>query len=443
VFTNKQIWALLIPLIVEQILNAMMGSMDTIMVSNVGAAAISAVSLVDSINVVAVLVFSAMATGGSIVCSQYVGAQKKKEATESAKQLLLTTVFFALLSMLVMILFRKPLMRLIFGKIEQDVMNDALVYLSITALSYPFLAIYNSCAALFRASGNSRLPMIISMISNVMNVAGNAFLIFVLRLGVAGAAAATLISRIFCAVMLLYYLRKPRQLIVIKDYFSIRPDWKKIYTIMSLGVPNGVENGMFQFGKLMIQSTVSTLGTVAIAAQAMTYLLEVNMSYAALGIGMGMSTIVGQCIGAGRVDEAKKYIRKLSVYGGISVMLTSGLLALLVEPITVIAGLEPEVAEMTIRLTRIVCAYKSVAWAASFMPGYGMRAAGDVKYSMIVASISMWVCRVAVAVVLVRFLGFGLLGIWIGMFTDWTVRGICFGLRYKSGKWAKKSVVSA
>ena len=174
-FTNRQIWALLIPLIVEQILNAMMGSMDTIMVSNVGAAAISAVSLVDSINVVAVLVFSAMATGGSIVCSQYVGAQKKEEATESAKQLLLTTVFFALLSMLVMILFRKPLMRLIFGKIEQDVMDDALVYLSITALSYPFLAIYNSCAALFRASGNSRLPMTISMISNVMNVAGNAF----------------------------------------------------------------------------------------------------------------------------------------------------------------------------------------------------------------------------------------------------------------------------
>ena len=442
-FTKKQIWALLIPLMMEQVLGALMGSMDTMMVSNVGSAAISAVSLVDSVNVVAVLVFTAMATGGTIVTSQYVGANDQKAAINSAEQFLLTTFSIAIVSTTLVILFREPLLRLVFGQIEQDVMANALVYLFITALSYPFLALYNSCAALFRASGNSRLPMIISVTANIMNVIGNALTIFVFGMGVAGAALSTLLSRGFSALVLLIYLRRPRQIIVVRDYLSIRPQWAMIKKIMSIGVPNGIENAMFQVGKLAIQSTVSTLGTVAIAAQAMTSVLEVNISYMALGIGLGMTTIVGQCVGAGRPDEAKKYVKLLSFYGEVSILICSVLIALAVKPITVIAGMEPEVAELTIKLTYLICAVKSVAWVVPFMPVNGMRAAGDVKYAMVVSGTVMWTCRVAVAVLCVRVLGLGLIGIWIGMFTDWFVRAIFMGHRFRSGKWLKKSIVSA
>lgn len=442
-FTKKQIWALLIPLMVEQVLGALMGSLDTLMVSNVGSAAISAVSLVDSVNVVAVLVFTAMAMGGSIVCSQYVGANMKKEAINAAEQFILTTFSIAVVSTTLVILFRAPLLRLVFGQIEQDVMENALTYLFITALSYPFLALYNSCAAIFRASGNSRLPMTVSVLANIMNVIGNAVTIFALGMGVAGAALATLLSRLFSAVVLLIYLRKPRQIIVIKNYLSIRPQWWMIKKIMSIGIPNGIENSMFQVGKLAIQSTVSTLGTVAMAAQAMTSVLEVNISYMALGIGFGMQTIVGQCIGAGRPDEAKRYVKLLSFYGEVSILICSALIALAVKPITIIAGMEPEVAELTMQMTYLICAVKSVMWVVPFMPVNGMRAAGDVKFAMVVSGGVMWTCRVAVAVLMVRVFHVGLVGIWIGMFTDWLVRGILMGWRFKSGKWLKKSIVSA
>ena len=440
-FTNKQIWALLIPLMVEQVLNALMGSVDTMMVSNVGAAAISAVSLVDSVNVLVVLVFSAMATGGSIVCSQYIGGKLEKAATRAGEQLLLTTLFLSLICMSVLIVFRAPLLRLVFGQIEADVMENSMIYLLITALSYPFIAMYNAGAAMSRACGNSKLPMSISMTANVLNVVGNALLIFVFHLGVAGAALATLFSRIFSALAIMYRLRQPKQMIVIRRYLSIRPDWQLIRKIVSIGVPNGIENSMFQFGKLIIQSTVSTLGTVAIAAQAMSTTLEVNASHAASGIGLGMMTIVGQCIGAGRPDEAKKYIRKLSIYGGLTVLFCCILIMVLVRPITVLSGMEPEVAQMTVELTWIICTFKAFGWTASFMPAYGMRAAGDVRYSMIVSVLCMWFGRVAVTVVLIHFFGFGPVAVWYGMFADWIGRGILFGMRYRSGKWMKKSVV--
>lgn len=442
-FTKKEIWRLLIPLIVEQLLNALMGSMDTMMVSNVGAAAISAVSLVDSVNVMAILVFSAMATGGSIICSQYIGRGQREEAVNVGEQLILTVVFLATAAMLIFIVLRRPMLSLIFGRIEQDVMDCALMYLWITALSYPFMALYNAGAALFRASGNSRLPMLVSTVANIINVAGNALLIFGFGFGVAGAAAATLFSRICSALAIVWFLRKPGQTIVIQHYLSIRPQFPVIFRIMSIGIPTGIENGMFQFGKLVIQSTVSTMGTIAIAAQAMTAMLEQITSNAAIGIGLGMMTVVGQCMGAGKVEEAKKHIVRLSLYGEASIVISCLTAALLVKPITVFGGMDPAAAQMTVQLTWLICIYKSIMWTFSFMPSYGMRAAGDVRFSMLVSSITMWLCRVVVTVVLVRVWGFGPLAVWIGMFSDWTVRGIVFMIRYRSGKWAEKKVIAS
>ena len=439
-FTKKQLWALLIPLMVEQVLNSLIGTADTMMVSNVGSAAISAVSLVDSINTLILNIFSALATGGAIVCSQYIGKQRSARANAAGRQLLISMFTISTIISAICVVFRAPLLSLIFGKVEADVMNNALTYMLITGLSYPFIGLYNASAALFRSSGNSRLPMTVSMISNCINIVGNIIFIFGMKLGVAGAALSTLISRIFCAAVIMYLQTKPKQTIYIDNYFAIRPDFSMIKMILGFGIPTGIENGMFQFGKLAIQSTVSTLGTTAIAAQAMTAVLEGFSSMAGIGIGLGMVTVVGQCIGAGRKDEAKSYILKLTWFGEVSIIISCIILYLACDLITTLGGMEPEAARMCKEMLLAITIYKPIAWAFSFMPGYGMRAAGDVKFSMTVSTITMWTCRVFLTVVLIRFYDWGPMAVWAGMFTDWTVRSICFATRFFTGGWMKKAI---
>jgi len=440
-FTKKQIWSLLIPLMVEQVLTSLMGTADTMMVSHAGSAAISAVSLVDSINVLIIYVFSAMATGGAIICAQYLGRGDKKQAGETGKQLIFTVTGISVAVTLIIVLLRAPLLRLIFGQVEADVMENAMTYLLITGISYPFIALYNAGAALFRVDGNSRLPMVVSTISNVVNVILNAVLIFGFHLGVAGAALATLVSRVMCAVAVLYFLRQPHQAIVVRDYRKMRPDMKRILNIMAVGIPTGIENGMFQLGKLAIQSTVSTLGTTAIAAQAMANTLESLNSNAQIGIGLGMMTIVGQCMGAGRVDEARKNILRLTGYSYVTTAVACALTALMVKPVTVLAGMEAAAAALTIHMTLIICVVKPIAWPMAFTAAYGMRGAGDVRFSMIMSACVMWLCRVVIATVLMRFMGFGPMGVWIGMFCDWTVRAVIYIFRFRSGRWATKKVI--
>ena len=440
-FTKKQLWALLIPLMVEQVLNSLMGTADTMMVSNVGSAAISAVSLVDSINTLILNIFSALATGGAIVCSQYIGKQRTDKANVAGRQLILSMFVISVVISAICVIFRAPLLSLIFGKVDADVMENALTYMLITGLSFPFIGLYNASAALFRSSGNSKLPMTVSMISNCINIFGNAIFIFGLKMGVAGAALSTLTSRIFCAVVIMYIQTKPKQTIYISNYLAIRPDLSMVKMILGFGIPTGIENGMFQFGKLAIQSTVSTLGTTAIAAQAMTAVLEGFSSMAGMGIGLGMVTVVGQCIGAGRKDEAKRYILKLTWYGEVSIIISCVLLYLACDLITTLGGMEPKAASLCKQMTLAITIYKPIAWSFSFMPGYGMRAAGDVKFSMITSSITMWICRVFLTIVLIRFFGWGPMAVWIGMFTDWTARSICFATRFFTGGWMKKKAV--
>ena len=440
-FTKKQLWALLIPLMIEQILNSLMGTADTMMVSNVGSAAISAVSLVDSINTLILNIFSALATGGAIVCSQYIGKQRIDRANAAGRQLILSMFTISTVISAVCVIFRRPLLSLVFGRVDADVMENALIYMLITGLSFPFIGLYNASAALFRSSGNSKLPMTVSMISNCINIVGNSIFIFGLKMGVAGAALSTLLSRVFCAVVIMYYQTKPKQTICINNYLSIRPDFSMVKMILTFGIPTGIENGMFQFGKLAIQSTVSTLGTTAIAAQAMTSVLEGFSSMAGVGIGLGMVTIVGQCIGAGRKDEAKRYILKLTWYGEVSIIISCIILYIACDLITSLGGMEPEAAGMCKEMVLAITICKPIAWAFSFMPGYGMRAAGDVKFSMVTSSITMWTCRVFLTVVLIRFFGWGPMAVWVGMFSDWTVRSICFATRFFTGGWLKKKAV--
>ena len=442
-FTNRMIRNLLIPVVLEQLLNSIMGTADTMMVSNVGSAAISAVSLVDSINVLVIQAFSALAAGGAIVCAQYIGQRNKEKANESARQVLFIITAISVAVSLICLVFQKPLLRLIFGSVEPAVMRASEIYFFYTALSFPFIAAYDSAASIFRAQDNTKGPMIISMISNVMNIAGNAVMIWGFHMGVAGAALSTLISRIFCAVVVIIQLRKEKegQEIVVRDYFEIRPDWSMIRRILGLGIPSGIENSMFQLGKLAIQSTVSTLGTTAIAAQAMTNILENLNGIAAIGVGVGLMTIVGQCLGAGRQDEAVYYIKKLCVIAEVIIIISCLGVFALTKPITILGGMEKESADMCFHMMMWITIVKPLVWIMAFIPGYGLRAAGDVKFSMITSCCTMWVCRFCLCVFLIRRLGFGPMGVWIGMFADWTVRSIIFTWRFHSRKWLQHKVI--
>lgn len=440
-YNNLDLRKLLIPIIVEQLLSSLMGTADTMMVSNIGSAAISAVSLVDSINILVIQALSALSAGGAILCSQYLGSKNQKEANRSAQQVLFVMVVLSVMLSAFCLLFRDPLLRLIFGEVEPDVMINSQTYFLFTLLSFPFIGLYDAGASIMRSQNNSRNPMIISVISNFMNIAGNAILIFGFQMGVKGAAISTLVSRIFCAVIVIWQLRSDNAPISIRDYFSIRPDFHLIKKILFIGIPSGIENSMFQFGKLAIQSTVSTLGTVAIAAQAMTNILENLNGIAAIGIGIGLMTVVGQCLGANRKDEAIYYIKKLSWLAEAVVIASCLLVFALTKPITIIAGMESASAKLCLSMVTFITIVKPLSWVLAFIPPYGMRSAGDVKFSMITSCCTMWLCRVSLCIYLCRVWGFGPIAVWIGMFCDWTLRAIIFSIRFHSGKWLNHHVI--
>lgn len=440
-FSNQDLKKLLIPVIAEQLLNSLMGMADTVMVSNVGSAAISAVSLVDSINILVIQAFSALAAGGTIVCSHYMGSKNHEQARNAAGQLVLVMALLSTAVTVLGLVFCYPLLRVTFGQVEPLVMENSETYFLITALSFPFIALYNAGSAVFRAQEDTKTPMIISVISNGLNIVGNAILIWVFDMGVAGAALATLASRVFCAAVVLILLRNPKLKISVRDYFSIRPQGHLVGRILALGVPSGIENSMFQFGKLAIQSTISTLGTTAIAAQAMANLMENLNGIAGVGIGIGLMTVVGECMGANRKDEAVYYIKKFCRIGEAAIIASCILVFLITKPVTVLGGMEPESASLCIYMVGWITLVKPFAWVMSFIPGYGMRAAGDVKFSMVVSTITMWVFRVSLCMFLCRVLGFGPMGAWIGMFADWTIRSVIFTWRFKSGKWMHHKVI--
>lgn len=440
-YPNKALLTLLFPIVVEQLLNSFMGMADTMMVSNVGSAAISAVSLVDSINNLVIQVFAAMATGAAIICSQYLGNRDEEGCNRAAKQVVLTVFAISTALMIFGLIFRKPLLSFVFGEIEPEVMTLSQDYFLVTAISYPFLALFNAGSAFFRAGGNSKFPMQVSLYSNLLNIAGNALLIFGFDMGVTGAALSTLFSRIVSAIVVFYFLRKPKQVIVLTGYAKIRPDMPLIAKILAIGVPAGIENGMFQLGKLAIQSTVSTMGTVAIAAQAMANILEMVNGIFGVGVGIGLMTLVGQAIGAGRNEEAKYYIVKCTKIGLVGILVSCLVVLGITRPVLWLAGMEQASADLCFECVVAITIAKPLFWAFSFIPAYGMRAAGDVKFSMITSTITMWCLRVALCIFLVRHFGMGPMAVWYGMFADWALRGVIFALRFRSGKWLHAKLV--
>ena len=361
-FDNKKLAALLIPLAVDQLLNSFMGTVDTLVVSNLGSAAISAVSLVDSINILIVQAFFALASGGTVVCSHYLGCGKKEHAQEAARQLVFITFVLSAVIAGMCLLFNGPMLALIFGKVESAVMVNAKKYFFFSAISYPFIALYDDGSCILRAQENSRLPMLISVISNILNIILNLLFVWVFHWGVAGSATATMLARMFSMVTVLVKLRNPQLEIQLRKYFTIRPDWDEIKRILRIGVPSGVENSMFQFGKLAIQSTVSLMGTAAIAAQGMASIIENLNGIMGIGIGIGLMTVVGETLGAGRKEEAVYYVKKLCIVSEVVIIASCLLLYALVRPITYFGGMEPESAKMCIFMVTCITIVKPLIW---------------------------------------------------------------------------------
>lgn len=440
-FTRRQIIALLIPLMLEQVLSGLMGIADTMMVTSVGDSAISAVSSVDSINTLVLNLLAALAAGGVIVCSQYLGRRDVKRANEAAQQVLLVSVGLAVVFMAVCLAFRGPLLSLIFGTVEDAVMEQALDYFLITAVSYPFLAAQQTAAAMFRAGGRSAPPMIVAAAANVVNVAGNAVTIYVFHMGVVGAALATTVSRVLGAVVLMALLRDSKLPIFIRDYHKLHLDRSLMAMVLKVGVPTGLENSMFQLGKLVVQSTVSTLGTAAMAAQAMTHMLDLVECMPSQAIGIGLLTVAGQCMGAGRIDEAKKYTKQFCAISEVTLLVMSAIVLPLTPAITRLSGMTAESAALTVELLTIITVVKCLIWVPAFTLPNGMRAAGDVRFSATVSALSMWIFRVGGSLALCRGFGVGLIGVWLAWFSDWGCRLVVYIIRYFRGTWTQKSVI--
>ncbi len=439
-FTKKEITSIMVPLIIEQALAVTIGMVDSIMVSSAGEAAVSGVSLVDTVNILLIYVFSALAGGGAVVISQYLGAKDYNKANSSSKQLVWTVFFASFFIMLVSLIFRNQILGLIFGSIEPAVMKNAQIYFLFTAMSYPFLGIYNAGAAMFRAMGNSRISMIASAIMNLINVVGNAILIFGFRMGAAGAAIATLFSRIAGAILIMALVQQKKNLIYVDNVFRYKPDFDIIKRILRIGVPNSLENGMFHFGKLLTQSLIATFGTVQIAANAVGNTLASLQYIPGTAIGFTIVTVVGRCVGAGRKEEAKKYTARLVGVNYAILLGLSAVLCVFAKPLTGFYNLSPESSEIAYHLLLLHSVAVCTIWPVAFTLTNAFRAASDIKYPMILSAISMWVFRVGLSYVFSIYFDMGVFSVWLAMICDWIFRASIFAVRYIRGTWLTKYV---
>ena len=441
-FTRQALVALLLPLIAEQALSVTIGLADTLMVSSVGEAAVSGVSLVDSFNTLMIQVMSALATGGAVVTSQYIGHREPKNAKAAAAQILFVLASFSLVVAAVVVVGRHAILRGIFGSIDADVMRYAETYFLLSALSYPFIGLYNAGAALFRAQGNSKISMLSSLVMNVINIGGNAVLIYGFGMGVLGAALASLVSRAVSCLVVLWLLQRPACPLRVDGLRALAPDGGLIRRILRVGIPAGIENGMFQIGKLSVSSLTSPLGTAAIAANAVANTTTTFLNIPANAVGMAALTVVGQCLGAGEKEQAVYYSRRLllTAYCGAWVMNLSAFLFANRFAISLF-NLSPEAQTMALQVMVWFNFVSLFFWPSSFTLPNILRAAGDARFTMAVSILSMWVFRVGFCYVMVLGFHGRLLSIWMGMFLDWVFRSLCFFVRFARGRWMEQSVI--
>ena len=440
-FSNQDLWRLIVPLVIEQLLAIAVGLCDSIMVSQVGEAAISAVSLVDTVNVLLINAFSALATGGAVIVGQYLGRRELQKAGHSGAQLLLFMGEVSLLVMAVFYLAKGFVLGVVFGSIEPDVAAYADTYYMIVQASIPVLALYSAGAALFRVMGNSKISMYVSLLMNLINVVGNAVLIFGFRMGVEGVAIPTLVSRAVAAAVVLVLLYRPNLPLQVE-----RVTWKHdpyvVKNILRFGVPNGLESSMFQLGKILLLSTVSVLGTAAVAANAVGNMVATFQCVPGLALGLAMVTVVSRCVGAGDYEKARFYTKKLLKYTYVTMGIAVAISLVCLPLILNLYNVSAEAEECAGQLVWLHGVLGVIFWPLSFTLPQALRAAGDTRFTMVSATVSMWTLRVGFGILLGRYWGFGVLGVWIAMCVDWLLRVALFVIRFRGHKGETMGVKS-
>ncbi|MBQ9614420.1 MAG: MATE family efflux transporter [Lachnospiraceae bacterium] len=440
-FDNKALFILILPMIAELILNFSVGLADSIMVASVGESAVSGVSLVDNIFALILMLFSAMSNGGAVVAGQYIGSRNPKAAQKSATELVWSNISLGVIVMLVIYLIQGFILNVVFGSITPEVYANAKTYLNIVNLSVPFMAMYNSTAAIFRATGNTKLITLDALLMGILNIIGNAIGVFVLHAGISGVAVPTLLSRAFGGILMLVLLLRPTNPLTIDRSWKHRFDWRMVKRILTIGIPSGFENSMFQIGKIILLSVISTFGTIAITSNAVAGSIVQIQIIPGNVMSMAMMTVVAQAVGAGDYPQAKYYTRKLMSFAYLGMAVWCAIMYLLLPGILYIYGLSAETTQLT-RL--IVCSHMLVSifiWPGAFALPATLRAAGDVRYPMTVSVLSMFLVRIVFSYILAVKFNMGVYGTWIGMFADWTVRAAFFLLRYLKGKWMSFRVI--
>ena len=448
-FSKNYISRLIWPLVAEQFLAMTIGACDTVMVSSVGEAGVSGVSLVDQLGQLVIQLFAAFATGGAVVASQYLGNKDAENARHSSKQLLNLCTAAGLVFVAVCLPLRRVILTWIFGSMETEIMDAALTYFVWILLSFPLLGIYNSCAALCRSMGNSKISLKVSLVMNLLNIAGNALLIYVAKLGVAGAGISTLVSRGVAAVIMVCVLCQKKWPLYLEKIWKVQIDFSLIGKILKIAVPSGIENSVFHIGKTLVYSFMSGFGVTAIAANAISNTVASFSNIPGNAIGLASVTIVGQCIGAGEKQQAKNYGRKMMIlsYGGMFV--TAGLVFAAAPLVTGIFNLTSEAQRLAVLVIRSCMIANVLFWPMSFTMPNILRGAGDAKYTMLVSNVSMWLFRVLGSYLISRWIlgaypgntHYALFGVWFGMYIDWICRGIMFFARFCGKKWLEKRVI--
>lgn len=434
-YSNTDLRKLILPLVMEQLLAVLVGMLDTVMISGEGEAAVSGVSLVDNINILVINIFAALATGGAVVAGHALGQKKPEQAGKAAWQMVLFMIYSSFITMVLLLVAHKTILRVTFGKVDDAVMGSATVYLLITALSICPLAIYNACAALFRAMGNSKTTMLISLLMNLINFVGNAILIFGAGLGVAGAAIATTVSRTVAAILIFRLMLDEKRVIHFKNRMTWKLEGNLVKKILFIGIPNGLENSLFQLGKLLLLSLVSTFGTSSIAANAVCGTLTNFNILPGMAIGMALLSVSSVCIGAEEIGQTRYYTRKMMGLSWIAMSAMSIIMMVGAPLFLKIYHLTPETEKLAIEVIRFHAVMCMISWVPSFSLPNTLRAAGDVIWTMVIAIVSMWTFRIITAYIFSYAFHLGLMGIWIAMTIDWTFRGICYLLRYRGHKW--------
>lgn len=442
-FSNRDLKNMILPLFMEQLLVMLVGMADTLVVSYAGEAAVSGVSLVNQFNTIFIYLFTALASGGAVVISQYIGRRAMEDAGKSASQLLLFSVVFSVVVSVLVLFGSEQLLRLLFGRVEPDVMKACVTYLKISAYSYPALAVYNSGAAIYRSLGKTDVTMYLSVGSNVINIIGNLIGVFVLHAGVAGVAWPSLAARVFSAVVITMLCFRKKNGVVYRWRWICKWNAASMKQILGIALPNGLENGVFQLVKVALSSIVALFGTYQIAANGVAQSIWSMAALAGVAMGPAFITVIGQCMGNGDTDAADFYFRKLT---RITLLLSSAwnLLIFLLTPLFLMAyALEPETKRLIIWLVLIHNVFNAAAFPFSGALSNGLRAAGDVKFTMVASVVSTLAVRLFLSWLFGIVFDMGVIGIAAAMVCDWIFRAVVFFLRQRSGKWKRFQVIKA